>query len=59
MGIKYTIGKQLIEPFFCPKCQEQSGEQQIGRDRDCPLRHRKRVVLCYKCGYSSTTIEKY
>lgn len=55
--VKGTRGKQLVKSFFCPKCQEESGEQQIGKDMDCIKGQYKVVSLCYKCGFTQTLIK--
>ena len=54
--VKRTTGKQIIKPFFCPKCHEQSGEQQIGKDIFCGKGQYKVTTLCYKCGFSETKL---
>ena len=53
---KMTVGKQIVKPFYCPQCQEQCGEQQIGKDVYCGKNQYKVTTLCYKCGFNSTTI---
>lgn len=54
--VKATVGKQVVKPFYCLKCQELSGEQQIGKDIYCGKGQYKVATLCYKCGFSETII---
>lgn len=48
--------EQVIKPFYCPVCQEQSGEQQIGKDIYCGKGQHKITTLCYKCGFYESII---
>ena len=54
---KLIIGRPSIKPFFCPVCKGITGEQQRGRDRLCPLGMVKVATLCYKCGFTETTLK--
>ena len=55
---RYTIGRQLIKPFFCPWCGGITGEVQIGRDLDCAKNEHKESSLCYVCGFYNSSIVK-
>ena len=54
--VKRTRGKQIVSPFYCPVCKGLTGEQQLGADIDCRGKEKKLVRLCYRCGYTATTV---